>query len=159
MLFISLMKLWEPPVEPSKREQLLLKRLVRTRKLFAFLRHHRHRLFDDEFQQELWAMYRGTGSNPIQPAQLCLALILQGYLGISDAEAVELTVVDARWQMVLHHFDSERPAFSQGALQAFRERLINKNLDKRLLEKTIELAKEHGGFGLEEVTQRLKYLR
>jgi hypothetical protein len=29
-----------------------------------------------------------------------MAVILQGYLGVSDAEAVELTVVDLRWQMV-----------------------------------------------------------
>jgi len=30
-----------------------------------------------------------------------MALLLQGYVGASDAEAVELSVVDLRWQMGL----------------------------------------------------------
>jgi len=43
-------------------EEFLLRRLRRTRKLFAFLRDHRHELFDDGFQAELEAMYRDTGA-------------------------------------------------------------------------------------------------
>jgi len=35
------------PVEPTRQEALLLKRLNRTKKLFHFLREHRHELFDD----------------------------------------------------------------------------------------------------------------
>ena len=38
---------WSPSATVSGREQWLLKRLVRTKKLFAFLRLHRHELFDD----------------------------------------------------------------------------------------------------------------
>jgi len=39
-------------------------------KLFAFLRDHRHELFDDGFQAELEAMYRDTGAGrePVPPA-------------------------------------------------------------------------------------------
>jgi hypothetical protein len=33
-----------------------------------------------------------------------------------DAEAVELTVVDLRWQMVLGVLRAQKPAFSQGAI-------------------------------------------
>ena len=50
---------WHPSTTLSKREERLMKRLTRTRKLFGFLRMHRHELFDDGFQAELESMYRG----------------------------------------------------------------------------------------------------
>lgn len=76
-----------------------MKRLTRTRKLFAFLRMHRQELFDDELQAELESMYRDTGAGrePVPPAMLAMVALLQGYHGISDAEAVEMSVVDLRW--------------------------------------------------------------
>lgn len=40
---------WHPPVEPSSFEQTIITRIKRA-KLFVFLRHHRHELFDDAFQ-------------------------------------------------------------------------------------------------------------
>jgi hypothetical protein len=43
--------MWNPPKELTRREQRMLKR--RTKKLFGFLREHRHELFDDAFQEEL----------------------------------------------------------------------------------------------------------
>jgi hypothetical protein len=71
---------------------MILTRLVRVRALFGSLRHHRHDLFDDVFQEQLKAMYRQTGAgDPAPPpALLCMALLLQGYVGASDAEAIEL---------------------------------------------------------------------
>jgi hypothetical protein len=63
-------KRWEPKEELSGREEFLMKRLVRTRKLFGFLRAHRRALFDSEFQAELETMYRdtGAGKDPLPPA-------------------------------------------------------------------------------------------
>jgi hypothetical protein len=63
-------------------------------------------------------------------------------LGVSDAEAVELSVVDLRWQMVLGCLGAEKPSFSQGALQAFRERMVAHNVDQALLERTAALVRE-----------------
>lgn len=121
-----------------------MKRLKRVRALFGFLRLHRHELFDDEFQKSLEAMYRDTGAGapPHPPALLCMVVLLQGYLGVSDAEAVELSVVDLRWQMVLGCLGAEKPAFSQGALQAFRQRMVAHNVDQALLERTAALVRE-----------------
>lgn len=81
---------------------MLRRRLTRTGKLFGFLRDCRRELFSDDFQAELESMYRdtGTGRDPVPPALLAMAILLQAYEGVSDAEAVELTVVDLRWQMV-----------------------------------------------------------
>ncbi len=91
-----------------------MKRLVRNKKLFAFLRLHRCEPFDDAFQEELEGMVRTTraGSEPPPPALLCMVVLLQAYTGVSDAEAVELTVMDARWQLVLDCMKAESPVIS-----------------------------------------------
>ena len=138
------MERWKPPVEVTKREQLILKRLGRVRTLFKFLREKRHVLFDDAFQAQLEEVYRETGAGlePHPPAFLCMVTLLQGYVGASDAEAVELAVMDRRWQMVLDCLDAEEPPFSQGALQAFRARMIGHELDRLLLERTVSLVRE-----------------
>jgi Transposase DDE domain/Transposase domain (DUF772) len=135
---------WKPPVEQTKKEQLIMKRLGRVRALFGFLREQRHVIFDDAFQDRLEEMYRqtGAGDDPHAPALLCMVTLLQGYVGASDAEAVELSVMDRRWQMVLDCLDAEEPPFSQGALQAFRERMIAHELDRVLLERTAALVRD-----------------
>src|SRR5258705_9872310 len=57
------------------------------------------------------------------------------------------TVRDRRWQLVLDCTGTEEPPFSKGTLVGFRKRLIEKNLDRRLIERTVELAARTGGFG------------
>jgi IS5 family transposase len=137
---------------------MLLKRLARNKKLFGFLRRHRHLLFTDDFQDELASMYRqgGQGRPPIPPAQLAMATLLQAYVGVSDAEAVELSLVDGRWRMVLGVEDEESPIFSQGALQNFRHRMIAYDMDQRLLRRTVELAKELGGFDSKKLPKSIR---
>lgn len=141
---------WLPSVSLGAKEQLIAKRLKRTGRLFLFLREHRHELFDSEFQSELAAMYAGEtqGGRPAKPpAMLAMVTLLQAYQQTSDAVAVENTVLDRRWQLVLDCADCDEPLFSQGALVDFRHRLIAKNMDRRLLERTVELAKKTRAFG------------
>ena len=135
-----------------------MKRLDRVRKLLGFLRVHRRRLFDDAFQSELATMYRdtGAGKSPVPPALMAMATLVQAYLGVSDAEMVELTVVDLRVQMTLDRLGAETPAFSQGALVDFRDRLIAADMDRRLLERTVELARETGGFDARKLPSSLR---
>jgi Transposase DDE domain/Transposase domain (DUF772) len=149
---------WTPAVPPTRQEQFLLKRLDRVRKLLGFLRWHRHELFDEAFQDELASMYRttGAGREALPPAMMAMAMLMQGYLGISDAEMVELTVVDLRVQMVLGCLGAEEPAFSQGALQEFRERLIAADLDRRVLERTVDLAKRTKAFDHRKLPKTLR---
>ncbi len=149
---------WTPPLPITPEEGYLLKRCKKQRRLFAFLREQRHELFDAAFQHELAGMYRDTGAGkaPLCPAQMAMALILQGYLGVSDAEAVELSVVDLRWQMVLDRLGETTPAYSQGALFAFRERLIAHDMDRRLLERTAQLARASGGFDAKKLPKTLR---
>jgi hypothetical protein len=139
---------WQPPVELSEQEEQIVKK-IRKAKLCVFLRHHRHELLDEAFQQELASLYRQTerGHPPVAPAMLALALILQAYTGVSDDEVIEATVMDRRWQLVLDCLESEQAPFSKGTLVAFRQRLIEAQLDRRLIERTIELAHHSPGFG------------
>ncbi len=121
-----------------------MKRLNRVRALFGFLRLNRDALFDAAFQEQLEGMYRqtGAGDEPHPPAMMCMALLLQGYVGASDAEAVELTMMDLRWQMALDCLGADEPPFSQGALSAFRERMVEHEMDRVLLERTAALVRD-----------------
>ena len=140
--------LWQPPVELSMQEEHIVKR-IRKAKLFVFLRKQRHNLLNEAFQQELASLYRASkrGQPPIAPAQLALALILQAYTGVSDDEVIEATVMDRRWQLVLDCIDTEEAPFSKGTLVAFRQRLIEGQMDRRLVERTIEIAGQSQAFG------------
>jgi transposase len=139
---------WQPPVALSPAEQAISAR-VRRAKLFVFLRRVRHELFSPAFQAELAAIFaeRGEGHPPIPPAQLALATILQAYTGVSDDEVIEALTMDRRWQLVLDCLDCARPPFSKATLVRFRQALIAHDLDRRLIERTIELAAQDGGFG------------
>jgi transposase len=136
---------WRPPVEPSPAELAVIK-VVRRGKLFVFLRLHRHELFDEEFQGELAGAYADSPKG--QPsAQLALATLLQAYTGVSDDEVIEATVTDRRWQLVLDCLGAELPPFSTGTLVGFRARLVEKNLDRALVERSVQLAAVTKGFG------------
>jgi len=139
---------WRPLAEPSPAEQAVIK-AVRRARLFVFLREHRHELFDEGFQSELAQAYVDSpkGQPPVPPARLALATILQAYTKVSDDEVIEATVMDRRWQLVLDCMDAGEPPFAKGTLVAFRKRLIEKNLDRRLVERTVELAAATKGFG------------
>src|SRR5579864_2868112 len=147
---------WQPPVDPSPTEQMII-RLIKRAKLFVFLRQHRHELFDAAFQAELGRLYKDSplGHPPVPPAQLALATILQAYTGASDDEVIEATVMDRRWQLVLDCLDAEHPPFSKGALFAFRQRLIAHELDRRLIERTVELAAETKAVGSRQLRAAL----
>jgi IS5 family transposase len=147
---------WQPPVALSAMEQAIVKR-IRRAKLFVWLREHRHELFDAALQAELAACYLDSakGQPPVPPAQLALALVLQAYTGVGDDEVIEATTMDRRWQLVLDCLDAETPPFSKGTLVGFRQRLIEADLDRRLVERTVELARQHGGFGARQLRAAL----
>jgi hypothetical protein len=139
--------IWTPPVALSPVEERILARCKKA-KLYVFLRQHRHELFDEALQRELVAMYseRRRGEEPVPPALLAMATILQAYEGLSDEDAVEASLDSRRWQMLLDTLGQDEPAFSQGTLFNFRERLIAHEMDRRLVERTVELARTTRGF-------------
>jgi Transposase domain (DUF772) len=140
--------MWDPPVTLNPQEEQIVHK-IRKAKLFVFLRKPRHELFDEAFQEELASLYRKAerGHPPVTPAILALALILQAYTGASDDEVIEATLMDRRWQLVLDCLDAEDAPFSKGTLVAFRQRLIEGHMDRRLIERTIEIANQSQAFG------------
>jgi hypothetical protein len=148
--------LWHPPIELSDPESLIIKRIKRA-KLFTFLRLNRSLIFNNEFQEELATIFKDStvGHSPVPPAQLALAIILQAYLGISDDEVIEEMMMDQRWQLVLDCLNCETPPFSKATLVRFRKGLIKKELDQRLIDRTVEIAKQKGGFGSSQLKAAL----
>ncbi len=151
-------KRWTPSQIVSRQEKFILGRLKRNGKLYAFLRQHRDQLFDEAFQLELESMYRdtGAGKDAHPPALMAMVLLLQSYAGASDASAVELSLLDLRWQMVLDCLGATEPVFSQGALFDFRQRLIAADLDRRLLERSRELAFQTKAFDPKKLPKTLR---
>jgi len=141
-------EVWQPPIALSAQEEQIVTR-IRRAKLFVFLRKHRHVLFDEAFQRELASLYDDSvrGRPPIPPALLALATILQAYTGVSDDEVLEATLMDRRWQLVLDCLDTDHAPWSLGTLVALRKLLIVAHMDRRLIERTIEIASQKQGFG------------
>jgi len=150
---------WCPPIPTTAAEQRILELCRRTRKLYVFLREHRHEIVDREMHDALASAYRSTGAgkSPLPPGLLAMASLLQGYQQVSDAEAVQLAQVDLRWQVVLGCLGSETAPFSQGALCDFRQRLVEHDLDLRLLAKTAEVARWCGGFAPRKLPKDLRF--
>jgi Transposase DDE domain/Transposase domain (DUF772) len=149
--------MWNPPIALTPEEQKIVARTRKTRKFFVFLRERRHELLDADLQHTLAQSYSPEpgGKAPVEAGLLALATLLQAYCHVGDRDAVELTVMDKRWQMVLDCLGTEQPPFSQSTLFNFRLRLIQHNLDKVLLERTVALAEKTGGFGARQLRAAL----
>ena len=146
---------WNVPDKLTPQEKKLVARMRRKSRFYVFLREIRGQLFDEGFQAELAKAYAPRGQDPLPPALLAMVCLLQAYTGVSDAEAVDEAEMDMRWQLVLGTLGQDKSPFGQGSLPRFRERLIEHNLDQRLLDRTVELAKETGGFGWQKLKAAL----
>lgn len=143
---------WDVPVEMSAAEVKIAKRLQRIGRFYVFLREVRSELFDEDFERELEATYKkARGTAPLPPALLAMVTLLQAYDQVGDADAVVTAQMDMRWQLVLGCLGAEEAPFSQGTLVAFRERMIEHDLDRKLLDRTVDLAKKKGTFGWQKL--------
>lgn len=146
---------WKPPIEMRSAERRVARALTRIGKFYVFLREVRHELFDEEFQAELAAAYQPRGTTPLPAALLAMVTLLQAYDQVGDADAVVTAQMDKRWQLVLDCLGADEAPFSQGVLSQFRARMIEHELDKRLLARTVELAKRTGSFGWQHLKAAL----
>lgn len=140
--------MWTPPVELSPEEEALCARMTRTRRLFPFLRHRRHELFDEATQKALEAIRRPKprGKRPKPAAQLALAVLLQAAARCSDDEVVHRAHMDRAWQMVLGTLGETNAPFGKATFVDFRAALIEHGLDRVLLARSVELARASRGF-------------
>jgi len=131
----------------TKAEGEIAKNLRSSSKFYRFLWSIRGELFDEAFQRRLMKAYAPRGQEPCPPAQVAMATLLQRYAGLSDAAAVDAAENDKRWQLVLGTVGHRRAPFGQGSLVRYRARAIEHDLDRALLDRTIELAKTTRRFG------------
>ena len=146
---------WTLPTELDADERAIAATLHRIGKFYVFLRTIRDELFDEAFQAELAAVYQPRGTAPVPPALLAMVLLLQAYDQVGDAAAVVTARLDRRWQLVLGTLGTTKAPFSQGVLVTFRERLIAHDLDRKLVDRTVAVAKQRGGFGGQAVRAAL----
>jgi hypothetical protein len=75
---------------------------------------------DDDFA----GLYREEHGRPsVPPSQLCVALLLQTYDGVSDDEAIERTAYDLRWKVALG-LELREKLCAKSTLQLFRAKLV-----------------------------------
>ena len=137
---------WTPPRE-SARERQVAGKLRAASRFYRFLWEIRGELFAEGFEDELIASYCPRGQAPCPPAMLAMVMLLQRYDGLSDADAVEAAENDRRWQLVLGTLGKDSAPFGQGTLVRFRTRVVAHDLDKKLVDRTVELAKKGEKFG------------
>jgi hypothetical protein len=131
----------------SESEKKIAAKLRKASGFYRFLWEIRDELFDGDFQEELEKSYQPRGQQPCAPALLAMVMLLQRYDGLSDADAVDAAENDRRWQLVLGCLGADQAPFGQGTLVRFRLRAIANDLDKKLVDRTVEIAKKSGGFG------------
>jgi hypothetical protein len=146
---------WACPTELTAEEARVAQALHRIGKFYVFLREVRAELFDEAFQVELATIYQPRGTAPVPPALLAMVILLQAYDQVGDADAVVTAQMDKRWQLVLGCLGESEAPFSQGVLVTFRERMIAHDLDRKLLTRTLELAKRTGKFGWQRLQAAL----
>ena len=137
---------WIPPHE-SALERRVADKLRAASRFYRFLWEIREELFAGGFEDELIVSYCPRGQTPCPPALLAMVMLLQRYDGLSDADAVEAAENDRRWQLVLGTLGKEGAPFGQGTLVRFRTRMVVHDLDRKLVDRTVELAKRSGTFG------------
>jgi len=68
---------------------------------------------------------------------------------------IEATTIDCRWHLVLDCLDCDTPPFSKGTLVALRQRLRAQEMDRHLVERTLEIAATNGSFGARQLRAAL----
>ena len=102
--------MWNPPIVLTSEEQKIAARTRKTRKFLCFCASIAMSC-STQICSTRWptAIARPGGHEPVEAGLLALATLLQAYCHVGDRDAVELTVMDKRWQMVLDCLGAEHP--------------------------------------------------
>ncbi len=97
------------------------------------------------FRDEDFApLYREDFGRPsVPPSQLCVALLLQTYEGVSDEEAIARTAYDLRWKVALG-LELDEKLCAKSTLQRFRAQLVLNEGGEKLLEAGVRACREAG---------------
>ena len=96
-------------------------------------------------------LFAGNGRCSIAPRIVAVVMVLQRYSGMSDREAVDAFVFDARWKFAAGLLDFDHPGFVHTVLVDMRERLRRSERPNRIFETVIEAARAAGLIGRKRV--------
>lgn len=119
--------------------------------IYSFLHREGHRLFPDEFFEDLFA---SSGRRSVPPSVIATVMVLQRLEGLSDREAVERYTFDSRWRYAagVGGYDGEgRLSFVHTVLVEMRARLRASARPDRVFEVTRETAGAAGLVGRRRV--------
>jgi len=135
--------LWNPPIELSTKEEKSSETDTQSQ-IICVLRQIRHALFDGiselatVFKDSTVVMSSSTRTTSTDNHSASI-------YGVSDDEAMEAIEMDRRWQLVLDCLDCEQPLWERNTGKISCP-LMSKSFDRRLIEKTIEIAQRQGGY-------------
>jgi transposase len=135
---------WVARIDLSPDEAESARALGKRGKFFVFLRRIRHLLLNEALKKQVAEVYgnKARTADPVWAVMMLMATLLQAYTRCSADEAVERSKSNAGWKLVLNTLDESAAPFSKNALSRFRRRLVERGLDKALLARTRELARE-----------------
>jgi len=108
---------------------------------FALLAEYGDRIVRDEDFAACYSERMGRPSIP--PSQLARVLLLQYRTGASDEQAMECVAWDLRWKIALG-LPVDHQGWHPTSLTKFRARLLLHELERVVLERTLEIAEELG---------------
>jgi hypothetical protein len=119
--------------------------------IFAFLHEHRDTLFPDGMFTDLFAP---VGRRSVPPSVVATVMVLQRLEGLSDREAVDRFMFDARWRYAagVGGWDGAgRARFAHTVLVDMRERLRRSDRPDRIFEVALAAARNAGLIGRRRV--------
>jgi hypothetical protein len=116
--------------------------------IYGVLHRECFNLFPDEMFADL---FTDVGRRSVPPMIVAVVMVLQRFEGLSDREAVERFVFDARWKYAAGGLDFDYPGFVHTVLVDMRARLARSKRPDRVFETTLEVAKSAGLVGRRRV--------
>jgi hypothetical protein len=118
--------------------------------VYGLLHRERDRLFPDEMFADL---FTSRGRRSIPPSVVACVLVLKQLEGLSDVEAADRFVYDARWRHAcgVGGWDASLVEFDRTVLVRFRMRLDRSDDPRRIFRVTTQVAAEAGLVGVKRV--------
>jgi hypothetical protein len=118
--------------------------------VYGLLHRERDRLFPDEMFADL---FTSRGRRSIPPSVVACVLVLKQLEGLSDVEAADRFVYDARWRHAcgVGGWDASLVEFDRTVLVRFRMRLDRSDDPRRIFKVTTQVAAEAGLVGVKRV--------
>lgn len=119
--------------------------------IYALLHRERDRLFPDEMFADLFS---DRGRRCVPPSVVAVVMVLQRLEGLSDREAVERYSFDARWRYAagVGSYDCGGwGSFAHTVLVDFRARLDRSSDERRIFNRSVEVASQAGLVGAKRV--------